>query len=57
MSRQAVLRREPPLELQVIIDEAALRRLVGGEAVMRAQFGAIVALGGTVCYQDGRLGQ
>jgi Domain of unknown function (DUF5753) len=37
MSRQAVLAREQPLRLWAITDEAALRRLVGGPEVMRAQ--------------------
>jgi transcriptional regulator with XRE-family HTH domain len=37
MSRQAVLIREPPLLLWTIIDEAALRRPVGGPGVMAAQ--------------------
>jgi hypothetical protein len=37
MSRQAVLAREQPLRLWAITDEAALRRLVGGRAIMREQ--------------------
>ncbi len=37
MSRQAVLTRDPPLRLWVIVDEAALHRPVGGEEVMTAQ--------------------
>jgi transcriptional regulator with XRE-family HTH domain len=37
MERQEVLRNDNPLELWVIVDEAALRRQVGGPAVMRAQ--------------------
>jgi transcriptional regulator with XRE-family HTH domain len=37
MERQEVLRNENPLELWGIVDEAALRRQVGGRAVMRAQ--------------------
>lgn len=37
MNRQAVLRRDPPLRLWAIVDEAALHRAVGGEAVMRTQ--------------------
>jgi transcriptional regulator with XRE-family HTH domain len=37
MARQAVLTREPPVELCVVIDEAALRRPVGGVHVMRRQ--------------------
>ena len=37
MARQEVLARENPPDLLAVIDEAALRRLVGGPAVMRAQ--------------------
>jgi len=37
MERQEVLRNDNPLELWGIVDEAALRRQVGGQAVMRAQ--------------------
>ncbi len=37
MSRQAVLTREPPLRLWVIVDEGALHRPVGGHTVMQAQ--------------------
>jgi len=38
MARREVLQNENPLELWGIIDEAVLRRQVGGPAVMRAQF-------------------
>ncbi|WP_405540693.1 DUF5753 domain-containing protein [Streptomyces sp. NBC_00075] len=38
-------RSEEPLELRVIMDEAAVRRMVGGPEVMRAQFEEIVKLG------------
>ena len=38
MERQEVLRGDNPLKLWGIVDEAALRRQVGGPAVMRAQF-------------------
>lgn len=38
MERQEVLRNDNPLKLWSIADEAALRREVGGPAVMRAQF-------------------
>jgi transcriptional regulator with XRE-family HTH domain len=38
MARREVLQNENPLELWGIIDEAVLRRQVGGSAVMRAQF-------------------
>jgi len=37
MARQAVLSRETPVKLWAIMDEAALRRRVGGQAVMKAQ--------------------
>ena len=37
MERQDVLRGDRPLELWGIVDEAALRRLVGGREVMRGQ--------------------
>ena len=37
MARQAVLTREPPPTLWAILDEAALRRPIGGEDVMRRQ--------------------
>ncbi|MEU5400942.1 helix-turn-helix transcriptional regulator [Streptomyces sp. NPDC005963] len=37
MTRQAVLRRADPLQLSVILDEAALRREIGGTRVMKAQ--------------------
>lgn len=38
MARQAVLRREPdPLQLWAVLDEAALRRVVGSPIVMRDQ--------------------
>ncbi len=37
IERQAVLTKDKPLKLWVIVDEAALRRLVGGVQVMRKQ--------------------
>jgi transcriptional regulator with XRE-family HTH domain len=37
MARQAVLTRVPPVELFVVIDEAVLRRPIGGDDVMRRQ--------------------
>ncbi len=37
MSRQAILAREPPLRLWLIVDEAVLHRPVGGRDVMRTQ--------------------
>ena len=42
MERQDVLHNDNPLELWVIMDEAALRRQVGGHAVMHAQLGHLV---------------
>ena len=36
-ARQALLREDDPLRLHVVVDEAALRRVVGGPAVMREQ--------------------
>lgn len=48
MERQTVLTGprdgQDPLELWAVIDEAALRREVGGRAVMRAQFGRLLEL-------------
>ncbi|MFG2301985.1 helix-turn-helix domain-containing protein [Actinacidiphila glaucinigra] len=45
MARQAVLRAEPPLELWAVLDEAVLRRGVGGPGVMAAQLSHLVELG------------
>jgi transcriptional regulator with XRE-family HTH domain len=42
MERQDVLRNDNPLELWVIVDEAALRRQVGGHDVMQAQLTHLV---------------
>ena len=42
MSRQRVLSGDSPLELAVILDEAALERQVGGADVMRAQLRRLV---------------
>jgi len=42
--RQKVLDRKPPLRYSAILDEAALRRLVGGPAVMREQLAHLVDL-------------
>jgi transcriptional regulator with XRE-family HTH domain len=42
MERQKVLWNENPLELWGIVDEAALRRQVGGQSVMRAQLGHLL---------------
>lgn len=46
MKRQEVLTRpESPLELWLILDEAVLRRPVGGPKVMRAQLGRLIEAG------------
>ncbi|MER7764630.1 helix-turn-helix transcriptional regulator [Streptomyces sp. NPDC097619] len=37
MTRQAVLRADPPLELSAVLDEAVLRRQIGGPEVMEGQ--------------------
>ena len=42
MERQAVVRNDNPLNLWGIVDEAALRRQVGGPAVMQAQLRYLV---------------
>jgi hypothetical protein len=42
--RQALLFREPPLEFHALLDEAALRRLVGGPEVMREQLDHLVSV-------------
>ncbi|MBW4719756.1 helix-turn-helix domain-containing protein [Saccharothrix obliqua] len=42
-ARQRLLDRDPPFELHALIDEAALRRVVGGPEVMRAQLDHLVA--------------
>lgn len=42
MERQAVLTRDRPLKFWAVMDEAALRRVVGGPAVMQAQLGHLL---------------
>ncbi|MFF0447315.1 helix-turn-helix domain-containing protein [Streptomyces sp. NPDC004609] len=42
ITRQAVLRAREPLKLRVVLDEAALRRQVGGPRVMREQLRELV---------------
>jgi transcriptional regulator with XRE-family HTH domain len=42
MQRQSVLHRPSPMQLHAVIDEAALRREVGGAPVMRAQLDWLV---------------
>ncbi|MEU1737602.1 helix-turn-helix transcriptional regulator [Streptosporangium sp. NPDC020145] len=44
IARQKILRREQPLVFQVLIDQAALNKVVGGPKVMRDQLRHIVAL-------------
>jgi transcriptional regulator with XRE-family HTH domain len=43
MERQAVLTKDDPLRLWVVVDEAALHRLVGGTKVMHEQLTALLA--------------
>jgi transcriptional regulator with XRE-family HTH domain len=42
MERQSALTRPNPLRLWVILDEAAIRRLIGGPEVMREQYARLV---------------
>jgi len=42
MARQAVLNRDPPPTLQMIVDEAVLHREVGGPAVLRRQLTKLI---------------
>ena len=42
--RQAILDRQPPLRLHVVLDEATLHRAVGGPRVMAEQLGRMVEL-------------
>jgi hypothetical protein len=44
IERQDVLSKADPLRLWAIVDEAALHRIVGGAAVMRAQMDRLLAL-------------
>jgi transcriptional regulator with XRE-family HTH domain len=45
IARQVVLRADPPLELWAVLDEAVLRRVVGGPAVMAAQLRHLAWIG------------
>lgn len=45
MARQAILTRQPPVELYVVIDEAVLRRPVGGADVMQRQLRRLMEVG------------
>ncbi|KOU28609.1 XRE family transcriptional regulator [Streptomyces sp. WM6372] len=42
LARQSVLRADPPLELSAVLDEAVLRRQIGGPGVMAAQLRHLV---------------
>ncbi|MFD3544515.1 helix-turn-helix domain-containing protein [Streptomyces sp. NPDC058655] len=44
LARQAVLRAEPPLELSAVLDEAVLRRQIGGAGVMAEQLRHLAAV-------------
>lgn len=43
--KELITRSDDPLELRVIMDETAVRRMVGGPEVMKAQYEEIVKLG------------
>jgi transcriptional regulator with XRE-family HTH domain len=42
MARQALLTRDVPPEVHIVIDEAVLRRLIGGREVMRSQLSRLL---------------
>jgi transcriptional regulator with XRE-family HTH domain len=44
LKRQELLRRDPPLAISTIFDEAALHRAVGGASTMRAQLEQLIEL-------------
>lgn len=44
MARQAILTRETPAQLWAVVDEAALRRPIGGTKVMQAQIEALIEM-------------
>ena len=44
MARQQILTREDPAQLWAVVDEAALRRPIGGPKVMRAQLETLIEL-------------
>lgn len=46
MTRQRRLEEDPPVRLSMIIDEGALRRVVGGAEVMRAQLAHLRTMAG-----------
>ncbi len=44
LMRQELLKRDPPLAVSAIVDEAALHRMVGGASTMRAQLEQLIEL-------------
>jgi transcriptional regulator with XRE-family HTH domain len=44
LMRQRLLEQDPPVRLEVVLDEAVLHRLVGGPAVMSAQVDRLIVL-------------
>jgi hypothetical protein len=44
MTRQAILSRPEPTSLRVVVDEAVLKRPIGGSSVMRAQLKRLIAM-------------
>jgi transcriptional regulator with XRE-family HTH domain len=44
LTRQAVLTKERPMELRAVLDEACIRRMVGGPEVMKRQLGRLLEL-------------
>ncbi len=46
LTRQRLLVQNPPVRLEVVLDEAVLHRLVGGPAVMGAQLDRLIELSG-----------
>ncbi|MBD0710668.1 MULTISPECIES: DUF397 domain-containing protein [unclassified Streptomyces] len=44
MERREILTRESPVEFRVVLDEAALRRVVGSREVMREQYEELIKL-------------
>jgi hypothetical protein len=44
LMRQELLKRDPPLVVSAIFDEAALHRVVGGELIMRAQLQQLIEM-------------
>jgi transcriptional regulator with XRE-family HTH domain len=49
MRRQQIFDQERPPDIDIILDESVLRRVVGGQAVMREQLGHLIKLAGTPC--------